>query len=633
MGDSTISQLPSAVSVNTTDIIAIDQGNVTKKATVAQLNAVLQPAAIGSSIHAAPDKVTPVNADEIGIWNSVTQALSKLSWSNLKATLAVTFAALPGSATQVFSVDNATADAHALNRITADGLYPRMENIASLAGFRNPADVSLTWNNTNRQLTIAPVGASFQFYTNDVLYTKTVAQSITIPNITGNYYFYYDVTGVLSVGTVFTNDYILIFAYIASLYWNSTTTLAVPDALSELHSSNMPSQTHLYLHSTIGTAFDQEIGGLLPSVTADGDGSLLAHIEFSATPGAIWDDDVQVIIPVKLLADNIPILYRTGTGIWTFDETSPVMVRTAGTGRAAYNQFTGGAWQLTEVTDTIFLLMHLFTIAGITKRWMMVMGQHEYATLNDAIAAASTEITTITGIPFAEHKDIASFVIQTDNTYTNAVKSRVRALGTGSDFIDWRFSEIGGSGASGTGGDVVGPVGATNNDIVVFDGATGKLIKDGGTPTAIITTAIHAAANKTTPVNADEFAIWDSVGTVLSRLTFANLRAFFVEKTSSTGSAIIPAGTVAQRDGSPSLGYTRFNTDIGKGEIWNGSAWGGMGGGATGGGIDDVFYENGQIVASNYTIMTGKNAMSAGPVTINTGITVTVPTGSVWSIV
>jgi len=55
--------------------------------------------------------------------------------------------------------------------------------------------------------------------------------------------------------------------------------------------------------------------------------------------------------------------------------------------------------------------------------------------------------------------------------------------------------------------------------------------------------------------------------------------------------------------------------------------------GATGGGTDAVFYENDQTVTADYTITTDKNAMSAGPVTINTGVTVTVPSGSVWTIV
>jgi len=52
-----------------------------------------------------------------------------------------------------------------------------------------------------------------------------------------------------------------------------------------------------------------------------------------------------------------------------------------------------------------------------------------------------------------------------------------------------------------------------------------------------------------------------------------------------------------------------------------------------GGASDLIFYENGQTVTSNYTITTGQNAGTFGPITINGGVTVTVPSGSTWSIV
>jgi hypothetical protein len=63
-------------------------------------------------------------------------------------------------------------------------------------------------------------------------------------------------------------------------------------------------------------------------------------------------------------------------------------------------------------------------------------------------------------------------------------------------------------------------------------------------------------------------------------------------------------------------------------------SWGEAGGGgATGGGTDEVFYENDQAVTTSYTITTGKNAMTAGPIAINSGVVVTVPSGSDWIIV
>lgn len=59
----------------------------------------------------------------------------------------------------------------------------------------------------------------------------------------------------------------------------------------------------------------------------------------------------------------------------------------------------------------------------------------------------------------------------------------------------------------------------------------------------------------------------------------------------------------------------------------------GSGGGATGGGTDKVFFENDQSVTTNYTLTANKNAMSAGPVSIGSGVTVTVPSGAVWTVV
>ena len=65
----------------------------------------------------------------------------------------------------------------------------------------------------------------------------------------------------------------------------------------------------------------------------------------------------------------------------------------------------------------------------------------------------------------------------------------------------------------------------------------------------------------------------------------------------------------------------------------DGSNLTGISAGATGGGSDEVFYENSQTVTTNYTITNGKNAMAAGPITINSGVTVTVGSGETLTIV
>ena len=59
----------------------------------------------------------------------------------------------------------------------------------------------------------------------------------------------------------------------------------------------------------------------------------------------------------------------------------------------------------------------------------------------------------------------------------------------------------------------------------------------------------------------------------------------------------------------------------------------GGGGGAAGTGGNQVFFQNDLNVTGSYTIPTGKNAGTFGPVSINSGVTVTVPSGSVWTVV
>jgi hypothetical protein len=100
----------------------------------------------------------------------------------------------------------------------------------------------------------------------------------------------------------------------------------------------------------------------------------------------------------------------------------------------------------------------------------------------------------------------------------------------------------------------------------------------------------------------------------------------------TTGFIDIPAGTTAQRPTTLSAGQIRFNTSTGYFEGYNGNSWIQLQGPAGNGG-NAVFFENDKTVTSNYTITTNRNAMTAGPITINNGVTVTVPSGSVWSVI
>ena len=142
--------------------------------------------------------------------------------------------------------------------------------------------------------------------------------------------------------------------------------------------------------------------------------------------------------------------------------------------------------------------------------------------------------------------------------------------------------------------------------------------------------ASTSASNAASSASAAATSATNASNSATAAAASAALAANRVAKTSDTGSAVIPTGTQAQRDGTPAAGYFRFNSDVNKFEGYSSSGWGSVGGGAVGGGPDAVFVENDQTVTTNYTITTNKNAMSTGPITINSGITVTVPSGSSW---
>ena len=105
-----------------------------------------------------------------------------------------------------------------------------------------------------------------------------------------------------------------------------------------------------------------------------------------------------------------------------------------------------------------------------------------------------------------------------------------------------------------------------------------------------------------------------------------------VTKFVGSGAIDLPVGTSAQRP-LADQGMLRFNSELVRFEGYNGTAWTSVGGGATGSGVDEVFILNQTSVNGSYNIPSGYNAMSTGPVTIASGVIVTVTSGSAWVII
>ena len=155
--------------------------------------------------------------------------------------------------------------------------------------------------------------------------------------------------------------------------------------------------------------------------------------------------------------------------------------------------------------------------------------------------------------------------------------------------------------------------------LVVGNGGTGlTTLTAGRIPYGAGTSALGNSAN----------LFWESANNRLGIGTSSPAVSLAI---SATDAMLLPNGTTAQRP-TGAAGYIRYNSTTGSFEGYT-TAWGSIGGGATGAGGDQIFYQNGQTVTTDYTITAGQNAGTFGPVSINSGVTVTVPTGSVWSIV
>jgi hypothetical protein len=314
------------------------------------------------------------------------------------------------------------------------------ELVKEPTGFASRTTSTISFVEGSRQFTIAPTGTTFDVYVKGTKYSKT-STSITIPNTSGTHYIYFNSAGILSSTLTVTESLFADNALVSVVYWNSDNSKQAYFG-EERHGLVMDGATHGYLHTVFGARY---ISGCALQGFTIGAGSVDADAKFTADSGSIRDEDILHQFSSQ---STIPVLYRSGQN-WrkkTADAFPFIQSGAAGytgaNGRIAFNEYTGGSWQLTEAPNNHFVLVHLFATNDINNPYVAIIGTSTYATKPDAQDSANSEIASLTGIPFAEFVAIGTAILQTSNSFTNSVKAAVQVTGDGANYVDFRGAQI-----------------------------------------------------------------------------------------------------------------------------------------------------------------------------------------------
>jgi hypothetical protein len=314
-------------------------------------------------------------------------------------------------------------------------------------GFTDRTDSTISFNSTTRVFTITPVSSSFEIWCKGVKHTVSSSQTVTIPNTTGLHYIYYSSTGTLSTKmTYFTWDSDTPVAYV---YWNATTSQDVYFA-DERHGTTLDWATHEYLHRTRGAAISS--GFAASGYTLSGTGASDTHAQIAIESGVFFDEDLEVsIVSTASPATNtwqqdlafpakIPVMRLSGSGAWVMEAATNYPLK-QGTARPQYNNYTGGAWTTTDVSNNDFTCSWIIATNNLNHPVLAIISQSNLSTLTNA-QNAKFEDLTLTGFPSLEFRPLYKLIFQGSDSYSNEPNARLREI------YDFRSVQSAGSSAA-----------------------------------------------------------------------------------------------------------------------------------------------------------------------------------------
>lgn len=332
---------------------------------------------------------------------------------------------------------------------TSGSLVPRNEWLQN--GFLDDSDVSISWNDSNRRLTISPSVTSYSYLIAGEIYTETGTLTEDILDEDGLWVIYFDSEGSLTsvknpshdqIDTVIENYCIIVY-----VQWSSTDSDG--RLMYELHGTNMAPSTHHYLHDAFGAVY---ISGMsLADFTIDDTGDDDEDAQFSIAVGEFYDEDIAIDLDEVVSTSGVEIWYLDNSE-WRWATNSGFsMLSFSPTGRLAWND----SGTQTEAGNNTYILTHIAATnivedSGDNFKYIAIQGQAVYGNIIQAREGAETEVNNLIygTLPLEEVIIVASVIYQTRDLYNNSVSARIRTTDTGDDYIDWTQSGLSGKGTT-----------------------------------------------------------------------------------------------------------------------------------------------------------------------------------------
>jgi len=245
------------------------------------------------------------------------------------------------------------------------------------------AATTLSFVDNTRIFTIT---GNHEIYIQGIKSTKSTA-SITLSDVTGTHWIYYNSAGTLSETTSvpgFGDGNV----FIATVYYNTTPGFDKGLLGGERHGITMDWKTHNLLHNTVGVLYAVDSTGALTGA--------FTNTTFSIGAGAIYDEDNKILITAQTTCD---VLYKNGAADFEWDLNQTAYYK-LNAGNLRYNN--GNA--LADVGANQYMAMWIFATNSIVKPIVALMGQRTDVNIADARANNKYESLALGNLPFQEMK-------------------------------------------------------------------------------------------------------------------------------------------------------------------------------------------------------------------------------------